>query len=113
MTIYEIDREATGNETEARIQKDGSLGLHFSLISGRKQENGFRSFRRVVYSAKNTKELKTVAAKKAAEKGYFFLFLRPFYDSIRLILTIIFDCEFVKLLRLTSLVEYDIIMVET
>ena len=44
MTVYESEREATGNEIEARIQKDGSLGLHFSLISGNKWGNGFRFF---------------------------------------------------------------------
>ena len=65
MTIYDIDREAIGNEIEARIQKDGSLGLHFSLISGRKQGNGFRFFRRVWYSA----------------KGVFNLLLKEFYHK--------------------------------
>ena len=77
MTIYEIDREATGKETEARIQKDGSLGLHFSLISGRKQENGFRFFRRVWYSAKaNSLERLIYITTKPFP-------MQPFFDKIQ------------------------------
>ena len=33
MTIYDIDREDIGNETEARIQKDGSLDFFAELAT--------------------------------------------------------------------------------
>ena len=95
--------------TEACIQLDVSLSLHFNWLW---KKEGVSFFRRVRPSAKNTKELKTAEANKAAEIGDFFLFPRPCYDSIRLILTRICDGECIDPLRLTSFVEYDIIIVE-